>query len=100
VLRGLKDAVASWKTGCIAVRSMRNRGAGNSERQTPFSVTLPMSGLVKHKHILPSVDLPDPDSPTSAKVSRCLTYSDTPFTATTVCPFARRYFLLTEFTSS
>jgi len=47
----------------------------------PLTVMLPAVGSTSLKIVRPTVDLPQPDSPTSASVSPALIFSDTPSTA-------------------
>ena len=51
---------------------------------TPECNSCPPVGLVKHTSARPSVDLPDPDSPMTPKVSPARTSKSTPSTALTV----------------
>src|SRR5690606_26223872 len=62
----------------------------------PSNVTLPSSGCIRPSAMRPSVDLPEPLSPTRATISPALTVRLTDLTAAKVPPPAIRKFLLTE----
>ena len=69
VIRGLSDPNGSWKTTCIRRRIARNVVRLASSRRVPSSVTSPAAIGCSASSAIPSVVLPDPDSPTMPSVS-------------------------------
>ena len=78
VIRGLSDEYGSWKTIWILRWSARERRSG---RTLPSMQIWPLSGCCSPASALASVDLPDPDSPTSASASPRSIWRSTPSTA-------------------
>ena len=68
-MRGLRLANGSWNTICICLRKSRNVRAFIASTSCPSTRTVPLSGSVSLRMERPVVDLPQPDSPTSASVS-------------------------------
>jgi hypothetical protein len=66
VIRGLSEEYGSWKTICTRREDSLSRRAGAG---SPATDTSPLVGVVLPTRILASVDFPDPDSPTSARIS-------------------------------
>ena len=81
--RGLSDAYGSWKTICISRRSGRSWRAPKSSISCPRKITWPAVGSSSRTIVRPSVDLPQPDSPTSPSVSPSFTSKLTSSTACT-----------------
>ena len=68
--RGLRDAYGSWKIIWMRARSRRRAAAWRgSVIETPVIVASPAEGGSRPTTIRATVDLPEPDSPTIAKVS-------------------------------
>ena len=71
--RGLRLANGSWKIICRRRRSFwRSASCAGAHMSMPSKVTLPDVGGNSPTTILATVDLPDPDSPTRARVSPAL----------------------------
>ena len=81
VARGSKAASGSWNTICIWRRRARNRLSGMPSISSPSRCTFPSVASVNLRSTRPTVDLPDPDSPTMAKVSPGCTAKLIPSTA-------------------
>ena len=78
--RGLSEANGSWNTGWISrARALRSR----SNRRLPSTSTVPAVGLSNPRIIRASVDLPQPDSPTTPSTLPAGTLKETSSTATT-----------------
>jgi hypothetical protein len=69
VIRGLNDAKGSWNTTCMRRRMARRVVRLALSRRTPSRVTLPAAIGCSASSAMPSVVLPDPDSPTIPSVS-------------------------------
>jgi hypothetical protein len=69
VARGLSDENGSWKIIWMRLRWGRMELRDRPTNSCPSSRMLPWSGWMRPATILPSVDLPHPDSPASARVS-------------------------------
>ncbi len=83
VMRGFSDAYGSWK---MIWTSRRNALSFEPRRLTisrPSKKTSPPVGCSRRMMARPVVDLPQPDSPTSPRVSPFTTLNDTPSTAFT-----------------
>ena len=104
-LRGLSDAYGSWKTICISRRSGRRRRVPRFWIGVPWKTISPAVGSSSRTIVRPSVDLPQPDSPTSPSVSPSLTAKLTSSTACTCAtsrcssPFRIGKYFLTCLTS-
>ncbi len=81
-LRGLSDAYGSWKTICISRRSGRMRRVPKCSIGVPWKTIWPSVGSSSRTMVRPSVDFPQPDSPTSPRVSPSRT---TKLTSSTAC---------------
>ena len=69
IRRGLSELIGSWKISCIFGRSSRSASAFRVVSSVPSNVTLPLLGRGSCTRARPVVDLPQPDSPTSPRVS-------------------------------
>src|SRR5699024_5320942 len=69
VLRGFNDAYGSWKIICISFLILRISSLDLAITSWPSSPTLPPVGSSRRRMPRPVVDLPQPDSPTTAIVS-------------------------------
>src|SRR5699024_217955 len=69
VLRGFNDAYGSWKMICISFLILRISSLDMARTSWPSNSTLPPVGSSKRRIARPVVDLPQPDSPTTATVS-------------------------------
>ena len=67
--RGLSDAVGSWKTICRSGRTFLNPVSESVVSSTPSKRMLPDVGGTSLTRVRATVDLPQPDSPTSPTVS-------------------------------
>ncbi len=67
--RGFSDAYGSWKTICIRRRSGRRSFCERVVMSWPSKTILPPVGSYSRRMVRPTVDLPQPDSPTSPSVS-------------------------------
>ncbi len=83
---GFSDEIGSWKIIWMCVRLWRISSSERSARSTPLNVTLPEVGRGNWMIARPLVDLPQPDSPTSPRVSPDLMSKLMPLTAFTVRP--------------
>jgi hypothetical protein len=83
VWRGLSEEYGSWNTICMFRRSLRTRRSGKSVMSWPSSRTRPELGRVRRHTVRPTVDLPQPLSPTSPSVSPGAIAKVTPSTART-----------------
>ena len=68
-MRGLSEANGSWNTICIERRCGRNSALPRWVISLPFSLMLPLVGSTSRSTLRATVDLPQPDSPTSPSVS-------------------------------
>ncbi len=70
VMRGLRAAKGSWNTGCILRRSVRSLALEAPQMTSwPSKETVPEEGGISPRTIRATVLLPEPDSPTSPRVS-------------------------------
>ena len=67
--RGLSEAIGSWKISCTRWRILRSRSPCIAVRSSPSKSTRPDLAGRSCNTARPSVDLPQPDSPTSPSVS-------------------------------
>ena len=84
VWRGLRLANGSWKIIWIDLRIERSWRWSSWVMSRPWNSMRPPVASISRSSVLPSVDLPQPDSPTSATVSPASTVSDTSSTARSV----------------
>ena len=82
-MRGSSEASGSWNTICIARRYGCSARASSRSRSTPSNHSFPACGSTRRSSERPIVDLPQPDSPTSASVRPAGTSRSTPSTART-----------------
>ena len=82
-LRGFSEAYGSWKIICIWRRIGRRSRRDRPTSSSPTNRTDPEVGVVSCRIARHSVDLPQPDSPTSPSVSPSLRVRLTPSTART-----------------
>ena len=68
-LRGFSEAYGSWKTICISRRMRAQRAPRQLGDVRPSNVTVPAVSSCSRMMHRPSVDLPQPDSPTRPSVS-------------------------------
>ena len=83
VMRGSRLPKGSWKMICISRLRARKAAGERLARSSPAKRTEPLSGSIRRSMTRPSVDLPQPLSPTMASTSPSATESDTPSTACT-----------------
>jgi hypothetical protein len=81
VMRGLRLLNGSWNTTWTRRRNGRNCAAGRLSMRCPSSRTSPSVGVISRRTARPTVDLPQPDSPTSDSVSPRSMWNVTPSTA-------------------
>ena len=81
--RGFSELMGSWKIICMRVRALRSALPDSLVMLTPSSSTVPLDGSTMRIRALPVVDLPQPDSPTSPRVSPSMISKLTPATALT-----------------
>ncbi len=81
--RGLREPKGSWNTICMRARRGRSAAADSRPRSCPAKLTRPPVGSSRRRMALPTVVLPQPDSPTSARVRPAGMSRDTPSTART-----------------
>jgi acyl-CoA thioesterase-1 len=67
-LRGLSEPYGFWNTICTLLRSARTRSGLTSTASPPARSSLPPLGFSISAITRASVDLPQPDSPTTASV--------------------------------
>ena len=84
VLRGLSDAYGFWNTICTRVRSGATSPADADVVSVASTTSLPDVGGSINVKTLASVDLPHPDSPTTASVRPAASSNDTPLSALSV----------------
>ena len=80
-MRGLSEANGSWNTICIERRTGRNSLLLKGVMSVPLSLMLPEVGSTSRSTVRATVDLPQPDSPTSPSVSPTPSEKLTPSTA-------------------
>jgi len=68
-IRGLSDAYGSWKTACNSRRYGRIARGSSASMRSPRHVIVPAVGSTSLSTVFPSVDLPQPLSPTRPSVS-------------------------------
>ena len=78
---GLREPYGSWNTGCIRLRRLNSSLPPSVFRSLPPTMILPLVASSSFSSILATVDLPDPDSPTSAMVVPLAIWNETPSTA-------------------
>src|SRR5712692_7845407 len=83
VCRGSSEAKGSWKIIAISRRIRRMPPLESLVSSWPLNLTEPADGSRRRTIVRPSVDLPQPDSPTRPRVSPCLISRSTPSTART-----------------
>ncbi|GAV33936.1 hypothetical protein ROTAS13_01595 [Roseomonas sp. TAS13] len=83
VRRGLRLAKGSWNTICIRRRSARSAVPEAVVTSWPSKRIVPALGSISRITSRAVVDLPQPDSPTSARVSPRFRRNPTPSTART-----------------
>jgi hypothetical protein len=81
--RGFSDEYGSWKTICIRRLSGRSSSSFRCVMSWPSKTIEPSVGSYSRRIARPTVDFPQPDSPTSPSVSPCRMSSETPSTAFT-----------------
>ena len=79
--RGLRDSYGSWKTICSPRRKSGRRLRPSVVTAWPSKVTVPAASGSRPTAARASVDLPQPDSPTSPTISPRATVRSTPSTA-------------------
>jgi hypothetical protein len=82
-LRGLSEAYGFWKTICTVGRNRFNVALSASTMSTPSIFSPPDVGRSIIVTWRANVDLPQPDSPTTASVSPARTVNETPSSART-----------------
>ena len=80
-MRGLRLEKGSWNTTWTRRRMLRKPPGERSSMRFPSSTTWPEVTSNSRRMARPTVDLPQPDSPTSDSVSPRATSKDTPSTA-------------------
>ena len=85
VWRGLSEPNGSWKIICTLAAIRRHRRSPRRAMSAPSSTISPPAAGTSRRIVLPSVDLPQPDSPTSPSVSPRSTSKLTPSTARSTC---------------
>jgi hypothetical protein len=80
--RGFSESAGFWKTKPIMARAARSSRLVSVPRSRPATIMLPDSAAMSRATALPSVVLPEPDSPTSPTVWPAGTLSVTRSTAT------------------
>ena len=88
-LRGLSEPNGSWNTICTARRMRRRSALVAVAESMPSRVKLPAVGGSIWVISRASVDLPQPDSPTTARVLPGTTLNDTPSSAFRVAALAK-----------
>src|SRR5437773_2132987 len=83
IMRGLSEANGSWKTICIERRCGRSSVLPRWVMSRPLRRMLPLVGSTSRRMLRATVDLPQPDSPTSPSVSPMPSVKLTPSTACT-----------------
>ena len=80
-IRGLSDDAGSWKTKPKRERNGRSCRSERPEISLPETWIVPLVGCCRPTVVRPTVDLPEPDSPTRPSTSPLRTSSDTWSTA-------------------
>ncbi len=80
-MRGLRLENGSWNTTCTRRRMRPQRAGRKIVDALPSSTTWPAVMSNSRRIARPTVDLPQPDSPTSDSVSPRAISNDTPSTA-------------------
>ena len=83
-MRGLSEPYGSWNTSWALRRKSCKAAASSANTSRPSNRTVPAVGSISRSTRRLTVDLPQPDSPTSARVSPGATEKLTPSTACTV----------------
>ena len=83
-MRGFSDAYGSWNTICMRLRCGRIAPVSRCVMSSPSRRIVPSLGSSRRNSSLPTVDLPQPDSPTRHSVSPGLIAKLTPSTAFTI----------------
>src|SRR2546425_1782967 len=83
VIRGFNEEYGSWKMICMSRRSFRSSSLVILKRLRPSKNTSPLVGSISRKITRPVVVFPEPDSPTSPRVSPRRIANETPSTAFT-----------------
>ena len=81
VMRGFSAPNGSWKMICMARRWSRSALPSRSLMSLPSNRMAPLLGSISRISSRPSVDLPQPDSPTRPSVSPASMHSATSSTA-------------------
>ena len=92
VIRGLREANGSWKMICMSRRSAFMAFLSKLVTSWSSKKTFPSVGSCSRRMVLPKVDFPQPDSPTTPKVSPLLMEKLTSSTAWRVPLFVWKYF--------
>src|SRR5512137_693456 len=90
VRRGLSEPNGSWKTICMWRRRRRIRSGARARMFSPWNQTSPEVGSMRRKMLNPVVVLPQPDSPTSPRVSFSPRLKETSSTACTTAALRPR----------
>ena len=83
-IRGLREAYGSWKIICTLRACLRSSFDLACDGSTPRYLTDPSEGWIRPATIRPSVDFPQPDSPTRPTTSPRAIEKQTPSTARTI----------------
>ena len=83
-MRGFSDPYGSWKMICTSRRISCSSLFFARKMLRPSSQASPEVGGIRRRMVRATVDLPDPDSPISPRVSPCLISKLTPSTALTL----------------
>src|SRR5258708_2975835 len=83
VIRGSSEPTGSWNTICISRLAALSERPRSPTRSRPSNLIEPEGGSPSRISVRPSVDLPQPDSPTSPTVCPGRTSRSTPSTACT-----------------
>ena len=83
VIRGSSEPIGSWKMICISLRSAFMRRCGSLVTSRPSNSMRPEVGSTNRSTVRPSVDFPQPDSPTRPSVSPGFRFNETSSTALT-----------------
>ena len=78
---GFSEPYGSWKTGCMRLRRLKSSLPLSVARSLPPTTILPLVASSSFSSIFATVDLPEPDSPTSAIVVPLGIWNDTSSTA-------------------
>ena len=82
-MRGFMEEKGSWNTICMCARSRRRASPRRAVNSRPWNTTEPAVGRTSCSRALPTVVLPQPDSPTRARVRPGYSSRSTPSTART-----------------